>query len=190
MKSRGCSSGWRGSPDGDLPYALDDRKQPWTDFFRPSDQNLWALWLAAEYAAATGDLAAFAEPVGHHPRHETEPVPLGEHLRRQFEFLTTSVGLGEHGHLRILNADWNDLAMQAYPVSNLHSHAQPLLAYLRLLGIEPGTGGELRTGAGATFHSSVLTLNPDGSGLLRAKGAVTVRPSTGPAITGSGTVTW
>jgi hypothetical protein len=395
-----CNTCAWGSPDGDLPYALDGRKQPWTDFFRPSDQNLWALWLAAEYAAVTGDLAAFAEPVGHHPRHETEPVPLGEHLRRQFEFLTTSVGLGEHGHLRILNADWNDLAlaesgadralmidkgesvlnsamaawvlpvyagladrlgqhdtatkardlagrlreavagewngrwfrrayapgadpvgehdlwlevqpwailcgaatadqavqlldtidqtvrpdsplgarirwpvggasedlamrgsiwfavnatlvwaaaridpalawdewrrmtltahtaaypdvwegtlsgpdsylapelpragrtwslpaiglaMQAYPVSNLHSHAQPLLAYLRVLGIEPGTGGELRTGAGASFHSSVLTLNPDGSGLLRAKGDVTVRPSTGPTITGSGTVTW
>ena len=58
-----------GSPDGDLPYALDGRKQPWTQLFRPSDQNLWALWLAAEYAAATGDIAAFAEPVPYHPRH-------------------------------------------------------------------------------------------------------------------------
>ena len=100
-----------GSPDGDLPYALDGRKQPWTDLFRPSDQNLWALWLAAEYAAATGDLAAFARPVGYHPRHGVAPVPLGEHLRRQFEFFVSAVGLGEHGHVRIRNADWNDLAV-------------------------------------------------------------------------------
>src|SRR5262249_6737677 len=27
------------------------------------------------------------------------------------------------------------LAMQGFPVNNLHSHAQPLLAYLRLLGV-------------------------------------------------------
>lgn len=389
-----------GSPDGDLPYALDGRKQPWTDFFRPSDQNLWALWLAAEYAAATGDLAAFAEPAGYHPRHGVDPVPLGEHLRRQFQFFATEVGLGEHGHVRILNADWNDLAlaesgadraamieqgesvlnsamaawvlpvyagladrlgqadtathardlaarlraavagewngrwfrrahapgvgpvgeddlwlevqpwailcgaatadqaaqllatidetvrpdsplgarirwpvtgrpddlamrgsiwfavnatlvwaaatidpalawdewrrmtlaahttaypdvwegtlsgpdsylapeldrpgrtwslpgiglaMQAYPVSNLHSHAQPLLAYLRLLGIEPGQHGELRTGAGASFESPILTLRADGSGKLHTKGEVTVRTTTGRTVTGAGTVTW
>lgn len=100
-----------GSPDGDLPYALDGRKQPWTQLFRPSDQNLWALWLAAEYAAATGDLAAFGEPVPYHPCHAAEPVELAENLRRQFRFFVDEVGVGEHGHVRILNADWNDLAI-------------------------------------------------------------------------------
>ncbi|MGW4209221.1 GH36-type glycosyl hydrolase domain-containing protein [Lentzea sp. NPDC004789] len=100
-----------GSPDGDLPYALDGRKQPWTQLFRPSDQNLWALWLAAEYAAATGDLAAFGEPVPYHPCHGADPVPLAENLRRQFRFFVDEVGVGEHGHVRILNADWNDLAI-------------------------------------------------------------------------------
>jgi len=100
-----------GSPDGDLPYALDGRKQPWTEVFRPSDQNLWALWLAAEYAAATGDLAAFAQPVPYHPVHRAGPVSLAENLRRQFRFFVDEVGVGEHGHVRILNADWNDLAI-------------------------------------------------------------------------------
>ncbi|WP_146771601.1 GH36-type glycosyl hydrolase domain-containing protein [Lentzea atacamensis] len=100
-----------GSPDGDLPYALDGRKQPWTQLFRPSDQNLWALWLAAEYAAATGDLAAFDRPVPYHPCHGAEPVALAENLRRQFRFFVDEVGVGEHGHVRILNADWNDLAI-------------------------------------------------------------------------------
>src|SRR5205807_10150981 len=75
---------WAG-PDGDLPYGLDGHKRPWTQVFRPSDQNLWALWLAAEYAAATGDLAAFAEPL---PGGD---VPLGELLRRQFRFFTDVV---------------------------------------------------------------------------------------------------
>ncbi|TDD02741.1 hypothetical protein E1292_22615 [Nonomuraea deserti] len=100
-----------GSPDGDLPYALRPDKSPWTDLFRPSDQNLWALWLAAEYLAATGDAAAFGADVPYHPVHDARPVPLGEHLRRQFRFFADVVGRGDHGHVRILNADWNDLAI-------------------------------------------------------------------------------
>ncbi|MDG4862780.1 hypothetical protein P8605_32050, partial [Streptomyces sp. T-3] len=99
------------SEDGELPYALDADKQPRTDLFRPSDQNLWALWLAAEYAAATGDLAAFAAPAGFHPAHKAPEVSLGEHLRRQFRYFKDVVGTGEHGHVRIRNADWNDLVL-------------------------------------------------------------------------------
>jgi hypothetical protein len=384
-----------GSPDGDLPYALDGRKRPWTDLFRPSDANLWALWLAAEYAAATGDLAAFAEPVPYHPAHRAEPVPLQENLRRQFRFLAEEVGVGEHGHLRILNSDWNDLAldetgiprelmiergesvlnsamaawvlpvyaglaerlgdvataaaarklaaslrervagewngrwyrraygpgaapvgdtdlwlevqpwailcgaaepeqarellatidrtcragsplgarlrwpfrpgdrgsvwfsinttlvwaaarhnpdlawdewrrmtlrahsaaypriwpgtlsgpdaylapesdrpgetwalaelgvaMQAYPVANLHSHAQPLLAYLRLLGVEPTAEGRLRCGGGGGFESRTLTVRPDGSGRLRCAGPVEVVTRDGRTVSGAGELTW
>ncbi|MEU6712163.1 hypothetical protein ABZ897_11860 [Nonomuraea sp. NPDC046802] len=100
-----------GGPDGDLPYALGPDKKPWTSLFRPSDQNLWALWLAAEYLSATGDEAAFRANVPYHPIHEAPETPLQENLRRQFRFLADVVGRGEHGHLRILNADWNDLAV-------------------------------------------------------------------------------
>ncbi|MER6003666.1 hypothetical protein ABT120_34190 [Nonomuraea angiospora] len=100
-----------GGPDGDLPYALGPDKRPWTDLFRPSDQNLWALWLAAEYLSATGDEAAFRADVPYHPVHETPGVPLLENLRRQFRFFAEVVGRGEHGHVRILNADWNDMAI-------------------------------------------------------------------------------
>jgi Glycosyl hydrolase 36 superfamily, catalytic domain len=99
------------TPDGDLPYALDPAKRPTNLLFRPSDQNLWALWLAAEYAAATGDLAAFDEPAPYHPARATPPVPLREHLRRQFRFFVDGVGRGEGRHVRILNADWNDVAI-------------------------------------------------------------------------------
>lgn len=118
-----------GGPDGDLPYALGPDKQPWTDLFRPSDQNLWALWLAAEYLSATGDVAAFADAVPYHPVHRAEPVSLGENLRRQFRFLTDVVGRGEHGHLRILNADWNDMAITESGVDRevMISHGESVL---------------------------------------------------------------
>lgn len=385
---------WAG-PDGELPYALDPFQQPRTDLFRPSDQNLWALWLAAEYAAATGDLAAFEEPVGFHPAHRAAPVPLREHLRRQFRYFTDAVGVGEHGHVRIRNADWNDLvldetgidrdvmiergesvlnsamaawvlpvyaglaerlgdlataaearergerlrravagewngrwfrrargpggaavgerelwlevqpwailcgaadpararellatveelccrdsplgarlrwpahatergavwyavnqtlvwaaaplapgfardqwrrmslhahaaaypdiwegtlsgpdaylppeheraghtwatpavgvAMQAWPIGNLHSHAQPLLGHLRLLGVEPTPRGQLRVRGGGFFESATLTVRPDGSGRLRTTGPVEVVTRGGRAHPGSGTVRW
>ena len=118
-----------GGPDGDLPYALGPDKQPWTDLFRPSDQNLWALWLAAEYLSATGDLAAFGDPVPYHPVHGAAPVSLGANLRRQFRFLTDVVGRGEHGHLRILNADWNDMAITESGVDRevMISHGESVL---------------------------------------------------------------
>lgn len=99
-------------PDGDLPYALDGAKRPTNITFRPSDQNLWALWLAAEYAAATGDLAAFDEPLAYHPARSTPAVPLREHLLRQLRFFVDFVGRGARGHVRILNADWNDVAIE------------------------------------------------------------------------------
>ncbi|MFJ4653987.1 GH36-type glycosyl hydrolase domain-containing protein [Nocardia sp. NPDC088792] len=109
------------TPDGDLPYGLDGDKKPWTSLFRPSDQNLWALWLAAEYAAATGDLAAFAVPLGDRT--------LADNLRSQFRFFVDVVGVGEHGHVRILNADWNDLVLSEIGIdrSTMIEHGESVL---------------------------------------------------------------
>ncbi|MFT5605740.1 MAG: hypothetical protein ACI9G5_002712 [Paracoccaceae bacterium] len=108
--------GWC-SPNGDLPYALTGNKLPFTQMFRPSDQNLWALWLAAEYGLATGNLAAFEQAAPYHPVYKAEAQSLKEHLLRQYHFLANDIGTGAGGHLRILNADWNDLALDAPGVS-------------------------------------------------------------------------
>ncbi len=105
------------SPNGDLPYALTGNKLPFTQLLRPSDQNLWALWLAAEYGLATGDFAAFEQKVPYHPAYKARPETLKEHLLRQYQFLMNDIGTGAGGHLRILNADWNDLALEAPGVS-------------------------------------------------------------------------
>ena len=388
-----------GSPDGDLPYALDGNKQPITGVFRPSDTALWSLWLAAEYAAKTGDVSAFDAQAGYHPSHGAPRVSLAAQLASQFRFFIDRVGRGARGHVRILNADWNDFAidasgvdpaemiergssvlnsamaawalevyaplaerlnqaavaaearsvaaelrelvkrayngswfhrayapdgapvgdldcwlevqpwailcgaadeaqaksllalirdrhcadsplgarviwpaplrpgarpgealdsgiwfsinmtlvwaaarlmpefawsewrkmtllahtksypavwegtlsgpdaynspeaarpgrtwetdafaMQSYPVSNLHSHSQPLLGYLRLLGVEPDGRGALRVGAGGSFHSPVFELAADGSGALKAQGSIVVQGAHGTVSGGPGTV--
>jgi hypothetical protein len=104
------TSAWS-TPEGELPYTLDGAKQPTPLNFRPSDQSLWAFLLAAEYCAVSGDEEAFDRALAYHPVYEAEAVTLQENLRRQFRYFVDGVGTGEHGHVRMLNADWNDMAV-------------------------------------------------------------------------------
>ena len=80
--------------------------------------------------------------------------------------------------------------MQAFPVNNMHSHAQPLLAYLRLLGVEPTPSGSLAVGGGGRLHSETFRVEPSGHGRLRARGAVVVDSRHGTTRGGPGTVRW
>lgn len=134
------------APHGELPYAIDGAKRPLTDRFKPSDQALWGLWLAAEYAAATGDLAALAEPLGFHPTYDATPVPLAEHLVRQFRHLVDEVGVGAHGHIRIQNADWNDSALVLAPVerSAMEADGESILNSAMAAWVLPRFAGLLR----------------------------------------------
>lgn len=45
-------------------------------------------------------------------------------------------------------------SMQGFPVNNLHIHAQPIISYLRLLGVEPLPDGKLSTASGSGQFSS------------------------------------
>lgn len=101
-----------GDPHGRIPWATDGSKRACSDLFDPSDQSLWSLWLAAEYAAATGDLAAFGQELPLRWERDDPPQSLHVQLRRQFRYFVDEVGRGEHGHVRIMNADWNDLAIE------------------------------------------------------------------------------
>ena len=80
--------------------------------------------------------------------------------------------------------------MQAFPVNNSHSHAQPLLAYLRLLGVEPTPAGTLAVGKGGRFASPVFELRTSGRGRLEALGEVTLETTRGAVRGGPGTVRW
>jgi hypothetical protein len=80
-----------------------------------------------------------------------------------------------------------NFAMQAFPVNNMHSHAQPILAYLRLLGVEPTAAGSLAIGRGGRFESPVFRLEPDGHGALTAAGPVALETSHG-AVRAAGDV--
>lgn len=80
--------------------------------------------------------------------------------------------------------------MQAFPVNNMHSHAQPLLAYLRLLGVEPTSSGHLAVRGGGRFRSETFRVAPDGHGRVRARGPVVVESRHETVRGGPGSVRW
>jgi hypothetical protein len=82
------------------------------------------------------------------------------------------------------------IAMQAFPVGNLHSHAQPLLSYLRLLGVQPAADGSLQVAGGGSFASRCFELRPDGHGRLSALGDIVVSTPHGTARGPAGEVSW
>lgn len=101
------------APTGELPFALDGAKEPVTTMLQPSDASLFAFWLAAEYAAATGDVAAFDESLPWHPTYGSTTATLKENLLQQYRYFRDVIGRGQiRGHVRIRNADWNDLAIE------------------------------------------------------------------------------
>ena len=56
-------------------------------------------------------------------------------------------------------------AMQDFPVSNMHAHAQPILAYLRLLGVCPDETGHLspqraKAAMAGRFNSHTFHVGP------------------------------
>jgi hypothetical protein len=105
-----------GRPNGWLPWCIDGAKRsrtgaalgPMQPLERASDLQLWALWLAGEYAAATGDILAFDQPLPFHGDNVAAPASLHAHLRSCFRYLVDIIGFGETGHLRVLDCDWAD----------------------------------------------------------------------------------
>jgi hypothetical protein len=119
-----------GGVDGALPWGLDGAKLPrglGAAYQRPSDFGLWALWLAAEYAAATGDVAAFEAPLSFHPCHGVADAPLKDHLALQFDFLVEQVGFGASGHLRMRSCDWADGYMGGLDKARLAADGESVL---------------------------------------------------------------
>jgi putative sterol carrier protein len=104
------------TPEGEIPYALTGRGMKLPAPFRPSDQELWLLWLASEYVLATHDAAFLDEQLPTYPLYgpEAGKATVGELLQRCYHHLVGVTGVGQHGLLRLSNGDWNDLVVIGY----------------------------------------------------------------------------
>lgn len=96
--------------DGSIPYGIVGSGVPMPCRYRPSDGQLWVLWVAAEYVLATRDADFLKQRIAPAPRQEAnagDPTVL-ELLERCRKFLVVTQGNGKHGLMRMSNGDWND----------------------------------------------------------------------------------
>ena len=97
-------------PDGSLPYGIVGCGVPMPILYRPSDQELWLLWLTSEYVLATRDRAFLDERIPAYPRQATagtDPT-IRQLLKRSYARVVETIGTGKHGLMRLSNGDWND----------------------------------------------------------------------------------
>ncbi len=108
-------------PDGSIPYGIVGSGVPMPVIFRPSDLELWLLWLVSEYVLATRDKAFLDEKIPLYPRQEASPTDptIGELLKRSYMHLVEGIGVGEHGLMRLSNGDWNDDVVVGHVPSEL-----------------------------------------------------------------------
>jgi len=120
--------------------------------FTPSDIGLWLIWAATEYVDATRDFGFLDAPVRTYDGVSTTVYQL---LARVFSYQADTVGVGRHGLVRMLNADWNDLFVQLAPdpvgtirdgESTLNT-ALALVAYPRLGALAQRRGDGALAGA-------------------------------------------
>lgn len=102
--------------DGALPYGIVGHGKVMPAPFRPSDQQLWLLWLASEYVLATRDITFLDEevPTGRLYGAPPTPVRAGELLERCYRHFALVTGTGKHGLVRLSNGDWNDGAVLGF----------------------------------------------------------------------------
>jgi len=97
-------------PDGSLPYGIVGNGVPMPCRYRPSDLELWLLWVASEYVLATRDKEFLDATIPTYPSRESNPndLTVRELLARAYARVTGDIGVGKHGLMRLFNGDWND----------------------------------------------------------------------------------
>jgi hypothetical protein len=113
-------------PDGEIPYGVTGHGMRMAVPFRPSDQELWLLWLASEYVLATRDTEFLDERLPTFPLYgpKASRASVRELLARCYRHLTRVTGTGRHGLMRLSNGDWNDGAVVGFVPKDQHEEVR------------------------------------------------------------------
>ncbi|MHA1191624.1 MAG: GH36-type glycosyl hydrolase domain-containing protein [Promethearchaeota archaeon] len=108
--------------DGEIPYGITGNGKLMPAPFKPSDQELWLLWLASEYVLATRDVDFLDEEISMYPIHRSraEKATVHEILARCYIHFTQVTGRGKHGLQRLSNGDWNDTVIIGHIPAEKH----------------------------------------------------------------------
>lgn len=114
-------------PDGSIPYGIVGSGVPMPCLYRPSDLQLWLLWLASEYILATRDRSFLDQKVPNYPRQKAAPddPTVLDLLAGSCNHLAVAIGTGRHGLMRLLNGDWNDsVVVNRFPPAEVKAVTQ------------------------------------------------------------------
>ncbi|MDH4213938.1 MAG: hypothetical protein OEV85_08455, partial [Candidatus Thorarchaeota archaeon] len=102
--------------EGRIPYGITGSGMIMPSPFKPSDQEMWLLWLASEYVLATRDLAFLDEMIPTYPVYGKRAgmASVRDLLYRCYSHFIEATGTGDHGLQRLSNGDWNDAMVLGY----------------------------------------------------------------------------
>ncbi|MHA1135088.1 MAG: GH36-type glycosyl hydrolase domain-containing protein [Candidatus Thorarchaeota archaeon] len=112
--------------EGEIPYGIVGSGMVMPSPFRPSDQEMWLLWLASEYVLATRDNEFLDEILPTYPVYgkKAGSASVRELLARCYRHLVDTTGTGRHGLQRLSNGDWNDAMVIGYAPEEEHDNVE------------------------------------------------------------------
>ncbi|MFX1440621.1 MAG: GH36-type glycosyl hydrolase domain-containing protein, partial [Promethearchaeota archaeon] len=104
------------TPEGNIPYGIVGHGMYMPSPWRPSDQQLWLLWLACEYVLGHRDLEFLDEDITMYPIYgkRTKQARVRDVLALCFRYLVDINSIGRHGLARLSYGDWNDMVVHGY----------------------------------------------------------------------------
>ncbi|MHA1845600.1 MAG: GH36-type glycosyl hydrolase domain-containing protein [Promethearchaeota archaeon] len=99
--------------NGEIPYGITGNGMILPSPWKPSDLELWLLWVASEYVLSTRDTEFLNEEIPTYPVHgrKAGKSTVKEMLQLCYDHLTKITGTGKHGLQRLSNGDWNDMVV-------------------------------------------------------------------------------
>ena len=105
-------------PDGEIPYGITGNGMVMPALWRPSDQQMWLLWLVSDYVLATRDKPFLDEVIPTYPLYAPQAGEdsVANLLKRCYHYLVDEIGTGAFGLQRLSNGDWNDAVLWHIPM--------------------------------------------------------------------------
>ncbi len=112
--------------EGEIPYGIVGSGMVMPSPFRPSDQEMWLLWLASEYVLANRDKEFLDEILPTYPVYGNKAgkASVRDLLARCYRHLVENTGTGRHGLQRLSNGDWNDAMVIGYAPQEEHDNVE------------------------------------------------------------------
>ncbi|MHA1751522.1 MAG: GH36-type glycosyl hydrolase domain-containing protein [Candidatus Helarchaeota archaeon] len=103
-------------PKGEIPYGIVGNGVIQPSPFKPSDLELWLLWLTSEYVLAWRDLDFLNEKIPMYPiyKAKNKEVRIIDILQLCYNHFINITGVGIHGLQKLSNGDWNDMVILGY----------------------------------------------------------------------------